>query len=414
MEIGNKYDIFISYRRENGEDKARILNQYLSTIGYKVFFDHESGLSGEFETEILAAVEIAPVFLMLMTPNCFDRCVDEGDWVRREIERAQIFGKEIIPIRPNYDHRFDSFPDILPESIRLLSKLQFAEIDFHKNFKATANIMIDEQIKKVVEPTIITMDTGNIGARIHFFSDISCRVLSYGNQIAVTDAADTTIGAVVRLLKGRHLLEYKSIEHEADSYKETYCVADNDLEDFVNIELQPIKEARKKKEEALKAEEDRKAAEEKARMEQEQSTRIDENFKYDLFFCYSRQDASIVRLVYQHLTQAGYRCWIDMDGIASGQTFAEQIVDVINDSKCFLFFHSWYSHQSKWARNELMLAIDLRKPIIPIKLDDSPFPRDLEIILSSLDYYRFDMHDREDLVKLSDAIRKVFENKNEY
>ena len=25
-----EYDIFISYRRESGEDKARILNQYLS------------------------------------------------------------------------------------------------------------------------------------------------------------------------------------------------------------------------------------------------------------------------------------------------------------------------------------------------------------------------------------------------
>ena len=81
-----EYDIFISYRRENGEDKARILNQFLSAAGYRVFFDHEAGMTGEFETEILAAVEIAPVFLMLLTPHCFDRCVNEGDWVSREIE----------------------------------------------------------------------------------------------------------------------------------------------------------------------------------------------------------------------------------------------------------------------------------------------------------------------------------------
>lgn len=89
----NNYDIFISYRRDNGEDKARILNQFLSTVGYRVFFDHESGMTGEFETEILAAVEIAPVFLMLLTPHCLDRCKDEGDWVRREIERASKIEK---------------------------------------------------------------------------------------------------------------------------------------------------------------------------------------------------------------------------------------------------------------------------------------------------------------------------------
>ena len=96
--MDNKYDIFISYRRDNGEDKARILNQFLSTVGYRVFFDHESGMTGEFETEILAAVEIAPVFLMLLTPHCLDRCNDEGDWVRREILKAESLGKNFVGV----------------------------------------------------------------------------------------------------------------------------------------------------------------------------------------------------------------------------------------------------------------------------------------------------------------------------
>ena len=96
MLTNTQYDIFISYRRESGEDKARILNQYLSAVGYRVFFDHEAGMTGEFETEILAALEVAPVFLMFLTPHCFDRCKAEGDWVRREIERAIKFNKSIM------------------------------------------------------------------------------------------------------------------------------------------------------------------------------------------------------------------------------------------------------------------------------------------------------------------------------
>jgi len=36
--MGNKYDMFISYRRGNGEDKARILNRFLNTVGYNTIW----------------------------------------------------------------------------------------------------------------------------------------------------------------------------------------------------------------------------------------------------------------------------------------------------------------------------------------------------------------------------------------
>ncbi len=402
MAHSNTYDIFISYRRETGEDKARILNQYLSSIGYKVFFDHESGLTGEFETEILAAVEIAPVFLFLMTPNCFDRCMDEGDWVRREIEMAVKLNKEIIPIRPNYDSNFDNLSDNLPESIRQLSKLQYAEIDFRKNFKATASSMVDEQIKKVVQPSIVTVNTGEKGAKIHFFSDISCRILSYGNQIAVTNAADKTTGAIVRLLKGRHLLEYKSIEHETDAYSETLSISDNDFEDYVEIQLQPIKDKRKKKENALKAEESRKAAQERARMEQDRKVN---SYKYDLFFCYSRQDATIVRQAYHFLTHSGYRCCLDSDSFFSG-TSMDQILNAIKQSQCVLYFHSVQSAQSDLLLNEVNYSNEMGKIVIPILLDESSIDFALRRRLHFIGTQIFDLTKRENLVDLLDVVRK--------
>lgn len=408
----NKYDIFISYRRDNGEDKARILNQFLSTVGYRVFFDHESGMTGEFETEILAAVEIAPVFLMLLTPNCLNRCKDEGDWVRRELERATVFGKEIIPIRPNYDDSmFDNLPDGIPDYVLRLEKLEYAEIDFHKNFKATANTMVEEQIKKTVQPSIAIADTGNKGAKIHFFSDISCRVLHFGTPIAVTDASDSTMGAVVRLLKGDHRLEYRSIEHEADSYIQDYNVPDNNYESFINIELLPVKYKRKEKEEAQKAEDERKAVTEKERRERIKSAEKDSRFKYDLFFSYSRQNASIVRQAYQYLSNAGYRCWMDMDGVAIGDDFANKIEETIQQSKCLLFFSSEYSNKSEWATREVLFAYKQRIMILPIKLDDTPYPQELRIVLASLPWVYSDLKDREDLNKLIDTIGMLLENR---
>lgn len=403
MPTNDSYDIFISYRRESGEDKARILNQYLSSIGYKVFFDHESGLSGEFETEILAAVEIAPVFLILMTPHCFERCVNENDWVRREIERAEKFNKEIIPIRPNYDPNCDNLSVNLPDSIRQLSKHQFAEIDFHKNFKATASAMVEEQIKKVVQPSIAIINTGDIGAKIHFFSDISCRILSYGSQIAVTDADDKTSGAIVRFLKGRHLLEYKSIEHEADAYKEILPISDNDYEDFIEIQLQPIKDKRKEKENALKEEENRKAAEEKNRKERE---RTKSSFKYDLFFCYSRKDATIVRQAYQFLTQAGYRCCLDSDSFTCGISM-DYILEGIEQSQCVLYFHSAQSEQSDLAQNEIYYANNKGKIVIPILLDESFTDLAIRRRMFWIDAQVFDLTKRDNLAGLLAVVRKA-------
>lgn len=404
----NKYDIFISYRRENGEDKARILNQYLSTVGYRVFFDHESGMTGEFETEILAAVEIAPVFLMLLTPHCLDRCTDKGDWVRRELERATKFGKDIIPIRPNYDDSmFINLPDGIPDYVLRLSKLEFAEIDFHKNFKATANTMVEEQIKKVVQPSIAIADTGDKGAKIHFFSDISCRVLHFGTPIAITDATDKSIGAIARLLKGDHRLEYKSIEHEADAYTQIYNVPDNDFESFVNIELQPIKDKRKRKEEELKAEEERKAAEEKARRERLVVNDNNSQYKYDLFFCYSRQDASIVRQAFHFLNSAGYRCWMDMDGIAFGDNFVEQITDAVRSSKCMLYFGSSSSNNSKWTVKELLYALKIGIKILPLKLDDAPYPPEIMFAIGNINWFESNLRSGEDMEKLLDVISKL-------
>ena len=389
------YDIFISYRRDNGEDKARILNQFLSTVGYRVFFDHESGMTGEFETEILAAVEIAPVFLMLLTPNCLDRCKDEGDWVRRELERATKFGKNIIPIRPNYDDSmFKNLPEGIPEYVLRLSKLEFAEIDFHKNFKATAGTMVEEQIKKIIQPSIAIAETGNKGAKIHFFSDISCRVLHFGTPIAVTDATDKSVGAIARLLKGDHQLEYKSIEHEADAYTQIYSVPDNDYESFVNIELQPIKDKRKKKEEELKAEEERKAAEEKAKRRSRIDNDDNGHYRYDVFFSYSRQDAPIVRRVHQYLVNAGYRCWLDMDELAS-ENFAELIIASIKESRNLMFFNSEHSNKSEWIRQEISIAIENKIGIIPIRIDEAPITRELAMynfVQYSSDFFDVFMH----------------------
>ena len=111
-----KYDIFISYRRDGGESTAKILRDKLSELGYQVFFDVESLRSGDFNTRLYTVIEECQDFLLVLSPGALDRCRNEDDWVRLEIEHALETGKNVIPVML----RGFSFPQVLPESIDAL------------------------------------------------------------------------------------------------------------------------------------------------------------------------------------------------------------------------------------------------------------------------------------------------------
>lgn len=96
--MSKKYDIFISYRRDGGIDSAVTLRSTLSQMRYRVFLDVVSLRTGHFDTALLQHIEDCKDFLLVLSPHALDRCVNEDDWVRREIKHAMALGKNIIPI----------------------------------------------------------------------------------------------------------------------------------------------------------------------------------------------------------------------------------------------------------------------------------------------------------------------------
>lgn len=116
MPDSSRCDVFISYRREGGEALAMLLHDRLADAGYRVFLDVESLRSGNFNEAILGKIEECTDMLVLLPPNALDRCVNEDDWVRREVEHAFLHGKNIVPVMM----RGFSWPDSLPESLSAL------------------------------------------------------------------------------------------------------------------------------------------------------------------------------------------------------------------------------------------------------------------------------------------------------
>lgn len=147
--MNSKYDIFISYRRDSGAQYARILQLMLSQRGFKVFLDYDELKDGVFGKRIKAAIQEAPIFLLVLSKDSLDRCKNDDDWVREEILCALQGGKKIIPVNP--DKSFDGIHAPIPESIAAIVKdIHFSEIYFGQTLGLCVDFMISNRISPIV------------------------------------------------------------------------------------------------------------------------------------------------------------------------------------------------------------------------------------------------------------------------
>lgn len=117
------YDIFISYRRNGGEHTARIIRDRLNELGYKVFYDVESLRSGNFNEKLYSVIDECTDFVLILSSGALDRCINEDDWVRKEVEHALSQKKNIVPVML----RDFSFGCPLPQSMESLPYLNGIE-----------------------------------------------------------------------------------------------------------------------------------------------------------------------------------------------------------------------------------------------------------------------------------------------
>jgi tetratricopeptide (TPR) repeat protein len=111
--------------------------------------------------------------------------------------------------------------------------------------------------------------------------------------------------------------------------------------------------------------------------------------EYDIFISYSRKDSDIVNQFVNSLTDAGYRVWIDREGIMSGDQFKAIIVRAIKNSSIVLFFSSANSNASKWTVKEISYALKKDKTIVPVKLDETEYDDSIDFDLINIDFIRY-------------------------
>ena len=96
--------------------------------------------------------------------------------------------------------------------------------------------------------------------------------------------------------------------------------------------------------------------------------------KKTVFISYSRADNAFVKDLANWLQDAGCTIWQDTSALRGGQTWASGIDQAVRGSDVMIVVLSPDSAASEWVRKETLLALKLRKPIVPVMFRETEIP----------------------------------------
>ena len=98
---------------------------------------------------------------------------------------------------------------------------------------------------------------------------------------------------------------------------------------------------------------------------------------HDVFISYSAKNQQQADDIFRTLESRGMKCWIASRDITPGDNFHDKIVQAIKDCKVLLLVFSKHANESKDVTQEVRLAYENDKRIIPYLLDDTKFNNNL-------------------------------------
>jgi hypothetical protein len=179
-----RFDIFISYRRDGGFATANHLYDLLSQDGFVVSFDTHNLREGDFDVALLERIDQCTDFILIVDKHAFDRTLDPGqdssqDWMRTELAHALKHNKNIIPVLLN---GVSGFPPDLPEDIANVATKNGPEYNkyyFEEFYKRLKTFLHSRPSKKrathhrqrLLVTTIITLAVLLLAGSFYFLHD---------------------------------------------------------------------------------------------------------------------------------------------------------------------------------------------------------------------------------------------------
>ena len=110
----------------------------------------------------------------------------------------------------------------------------------------------------------------------------------------------------------------------------------------------------------------------------------------EIFISYSRKDMDKVSAIKKEIDETlRIDCWMDLNGIESGDEFKKVIISAINRHTVVLFMLSDNSQQSPWALKELNFAKKKNKKVVLVNIDGCEMTDDFAFDFSDHDIIDF-------------------------
>lgn len=125
-----------------------------------------------------------------------------------------------------------------------------------------------------------------------------------------------------------------------------------------------------------------------------------------IFISYSRKDTDKVDSLIKFLESANHDVWVDTDDIRAGSQWQTSIVQGIVESDFFIIALSKNSTKSDNVRRELVIAVNHKKEIIPVCLQEVELPPEMQYQLAGIQRINFDKDSQKDRAALLSVLDK--------
>jgi len=105
-----------------------------------------------------------------------------------------------------------------------------------------------------------------------------------------------------------------------------------------------------------------------------------------IFLSYAHEDRNIVMSIYKRLEKEGFKPWMDVENLHSGEEWTSAIEKAIRNSDVLIIFMSSHSINRRGSlQNEIRQSLSVAEEqkflgeifVIPVKLDESRVPNEL-------------------------------------
>jgi tetratricopeptide (TPR) repeat protein len=101
-----------------------------------------------------------------------------------------------------------------------------------------------------------------------------------------------------------------------------------------------------------------------------------------VFISYASVNRATAQALAERLAEAGVAVWLDKRSIAGGASWDAAIVDGIKSSRAVAVLVNPAAMQSRNVRQELRLALQYDKPVLPLLLAETVYPSEMEYVLA--------------------------------